>query len=117
MRAPNCRVLGRFAWAVMVPKPELLAVVDGALNVGWFSRLNASARICRYARSPIPKRFSIDWSHWLMPSARRFGKVVENVRMWYWKASPDLVSNSEVLNAVALASRLLRCRDRKSTRL
>ena len=38
-RAPNCNARDRFACDVISPNPEFVAVVFGAVNVGWFSTL------------------------------------------------------------------------------
>src|SRR5579885_3095266 len=92
---------GRLAWAPeMVPKELPVAVVLGAGKTGWLSALNASNRSCRYAFSVKLMRFSSDGSNWLMPSIRREEIMVGKVRMWYWNASVDFVSNALVLKAV-----------------
>ena len=68
-------VLGHCAVEVTRPKLELVGVVLGALNWGWFKALMNSVRNCSRARSVIPVFFTSEISQLSKPSpgCRRSG--------------------------------------------
>src|SRR5260370_41536266 len=73
-------LLGSDAELVTVPKAELLGVVFGAANTGWFSALNASAWNCIASRSRIWQFRVLEKFHPVAPSAPMPPKPIRNVR-------------------------------------
>ena len=70
-----------FAWLVDSPNVALVGLVLGAAKVTRLVILKPSNRICKYLRSPMLNRFSIDRSAFLVMSRRRLPNCELNTRM------------------------------------